>query len=196
MEQDDVKMMYEMGAVRHVRRTWEQFGGLPLANVAEHSFRMAWIAWALAIEEGADAAKVIQLCVLHDVAEVRTGDVNYLSRMYVKRDEDGAMADIFAGTAISSAVEELWTELKERSTLEAKIVKDADSLDCDLELMEAHAVGYDLLTALGDTRQQVFERLNTDSARRMFTHIYESDPHAWHKLGRNRMTAGDWQPRK
>ena len=34
---DDIDLIYEAGTLRHIDRAWRQFGGLPFANVAEHS---------------------------------------------------------------------------------------------------------------------------------------------------------------
>ncbi|HET9894237.1 MAG TPA: HD domain-containing protein [Streptosporangiaceae bacterium] len=189
----DTIFLYELGTLRHVQRTWRQFGGVPYANVAEHTLRVTWIAMMIASREGADVAKVIQLALLHDVAEIRTGDVNYLSRLYADRHEDEAISDMVNGTSLESDLAKLWEELKLRESLEAKIVKDADALDCDLELRESEAVGVSLLGALRETRDRAFARLYTDTARKLFALIYSTDPHSWHVDGKNRMTAGDWK---
>ena len=59
---------------------------------------------AIARREGADGARCAQLALVHDVAETRTGDVHYLSRMYVERREDEALRDAVAGTSLESDV--------------------------------------------------------------------------------------------
>ncbi len=104
-----------------------------------------------------------------------------------------AIRDMISGTSLESDLAKLWEELKLQESLEAKIVKDADTLDCDLELRESDAVGTSLLTALRETRDRAASRLYTDTARRLFGLIYSTDPHSWHVSGKNRMTAGDWK---
>jgi 5'-deoxynucleotidase YfbR-like HD superfamily hydrolase len=191
---NDVKFLFEMGSLRHVQRTWRQFGGVPYANVAEHTLRVAWIAMILAEREDADSAKVLKLAMIHDIPEIRTGDVNYMSRMYADRHEDEALEDMVQGTDIQAEILYLWREFDARETLESRIVKDADTLDCDLELKESEAVGYSLLSVLSETRDRAYGKLYTKSARALFDEIYAADPHRWHKDAKNRMTTGDWRP--
>ncbi len=189
----DTELLYELGTLRQVARAWVQFGNdQRLANVAEHSLRVIWLALTLAKHEAADTAKVVQLALVHDLAETRTGDVNYVTRMYVDRDETQAMQDAVRDTAIERDVAALWEEYRAQLTLESQIVKDADNLDCDLELMECTSRGLDFETTLRETRKRVRAQLRTETARRMFEQIYETDPHSWHLGAKNRLTAGDW----
>lgn len=187
----DVELLHEIGSLRRVARTWVQFTGAGMANVAEHTLRVAWIAMAIARREGADGARCAQLALIHDVAETRTGDVHYLSRMYVERREDEALRDVVAGTSLADDVEALWAEYHAQESLEARVVKDADNLDCDLELTETPDAA--LVTSLRPTRDRVRDKLHTDTARALFDAIYADDPHAWHTTAPNRMVAGDWR---
>ena len=192
----DAQLFFELGSMRHVARTWRQFGGIPFANNAEHSFRVAWIAWLLAEREGADSGKVVQMALMHDIGEIRSVDVNYLSRQYTARDESRAISDTVSLTSLEESVTALWSEMESRSTLEAKIVKDADALDCDFELHETAATGYRLSDVLHETRIAARERLYTAAARELWDALYASDPHAWHTQGPNRLTTGDWRARQ
>ncbi len=186
----DVELLHEVGSLRRVARTWAQFTGAPMANVAEHTLRVAWIAMAIARREGGDAGRVVQLALVHDLAETRTGDVHYLSRMYVERREDDALRDAVLGTSLQEDAGALWDEYHAMGSLEARIVKDADNLDCDLELTEVGDTGF--TASLAETRRRVRDKLHTDTARALFDAIYADDPHAWHTTGPNRLTAGDW----
>ena len=42
----------------------------------------------------ADVARVVMLCLFHDVPEARTGDLNYVNKKYVKADEEKAVNDL------------------------------------------------------------------------------------------------------
>src|SRR5665213_1181412 len=189
----DIDMLYEIGTLRHVNRTWRQFGGSDFANVAEHMFRVAWLAMVIAKQEGGDVGKSVCMALAHDLGETRTGDANYLSKMYVAHNEFDAVKHSTAGTSIQDYVTALWIEYEERESLEAKIVKDADNLDCDLELAEEAARGSCISKSLAPTREAVFQKLFTPTARRLYEEIQRSDPHRWHLTGRNRLTAGDWK---
>jgi putative hydrolase of HD superfamily len=191
----DISLLYELGTLRHVTRTWRQFGGGSFANVAEHSFRVAWLSMIIATHERADIGRTVRIALVHDLPETRVGDSNYLTRMYMSHNEDDALMHSTAGTCLEQDAGALWQEYRERVTLESKIVKDADNLDCDLELVEEGARGNRIGETLAPTRAAVYEKLYTDTARRMFECIQKSDPHTWHIQGRNRLTAGDWQIR-
>ncbi|MCL2001995.1 HD domain-containing protein [Candidatus Saccharibacteria bacterium] len=189
----DVKFLFEMGTLRHVARTWNQFGGLPLANDAEHTFRTAMIAWFLAKQEGADVGHVMKMALVHDMSETRVGDVHYLSRLYVKRDEAGAVRDQTEGVSVGQEMRELAEEYEERETLAAKVLKDADMLDIEIELMESIARGEFMGEIIHKKRAALREKLHTKTAKRFFDVIRVSNPHDWHTEGKNRFTAGDWK---
>jgi 5'-deoxynucleotidase YfbR-like HD superfamily hydrolase len=188
----DISFLYEVGTLRHVARTWKQFGGLDMSNVAEHSFRVAWISLVLATRENADVGRCLEIALIHDLPEARTGDVNYMHRIHTVRNEDSALADALEDTAAKARLWDAWHEWSKRETLEARIVYDADNLDCDFELREQEDRGSRLPGKLAPTRDAVRMKLYTDSARQMFDDVKNSDPHDWHLASRNRLTAGDW----
>jgi putative hydrolases of HD superfamily len=111
--------------------------------------------------------------------------------MYVERREDDALADAVAGTSLQEDVRALWDEYHAMASPEARIVKDADNLDCDLELTETPDAA--LVASLAPTRARVRDKLHTDTARALYDAIYADDPHAWHTTAPNRMVAGDWR---
>jgi putative hydrolase of HD superfamily len=191
----DINFLFEMGNIRFIARTWSRFLHSDLSNLAEHHFRVFWIAMIIAArEQNVDTGKLAKLCLLHDIAESRTGDVDYLSRQYVERNEELGIKDMLAGTPIEEEFLALWREYEDRETLEARIAKDADNIDVDLELAEQEANGSQLKRSLMVARARVAEsKLYTETARELYRQIQNSDPHAWHMLGRNRHTSGDWK---
>ena len=77
----DTDLLFEIGAIRHINRMWQRFGNPDFANLAEHHFRVSWTAMVLAKRHGkADLAKVLQLALIHDIGESRTGDVDYVAK--------------------------------------------------------------------------------------------------------------------
>lgn len=191
----DINFLYEMGNIRLIDRMWRRFHTKDFANLAEHHFRMFWIAMIIAAnEKGADAGKVAKMVMVHDIAESRAGDVDYLSRQYVTRNEELAIQDMLGGTSLETEFLELWEEYEKRESLESKIVKDADNLDVDLELQEQGVKANPISAELKPNRDFVAaNRLYTDTAKRLIKEIYATNPHDWHTKGRNRLNSGDWR---
>lgn len=191
----DLEFLFEIGTMRFIQRTWKQFLNPDVANLAEHTMRVIWIALVLAKMEGvADTGKVIKMALAHDVSETRTGDVHYVSRLYTDRHEDKAIADTFAGSSLADEFLPLLHEYEERQSIEAKIVKDADTIDVDMEMRERHAQGEGIYDALVPARLATKGALLlTESGRTLWSQVYESNPHDWHVKGANRFTQGDWE---
>lgn len=185
--------MFEMGCMRYIPRTWQQFLNKDFASLAEHSFRVAWTAMIIAAHEGADTGKTVKMALLHDLGESRTGDAHYVARLYVQRNEELAIEDIFKGSSLEKEFAALRKEYEERKTLEAKIAKDADVLDIDLELREQAARGYALPPQWAKMRKIAAQQLFTKTARTFWKAIQHANPHDWHAYGRNRFTDGDWK---
>ena len=72
----------EVGMLRHTPRNGYAFLGSGRENVAEHSYRVSVLGYALARLAGADPARVAFLCLFHDLHEARTGDFNYVNHRY------------------------------------------------------------------------------------------------------------------
>jgi putative hydrolase of HD superfamily len=174
---------------------WRRFLRADFANLAEHHFRMFWIAMIIAAhEKDVDTGKLAKLVLIHDIAESRTGDVDYLARQYVERNEELGIHDMLGGTAIEKEFLALWEEYETRETLEAKIAKDADNLDVDFELAEQAASGVPLRGKWQLMRDHVSEnKLYTNTAKEIFAELQKADPHQWHLQGRNRLSSGDWK---
>ncbi|HEY1835706.1 MAG TPA: HD domain-containing protein [Candidatus Saccharimonadales bacterium] len=194
--EQDVNFLFEMGNIRHIQRMWQRFNTPQLANLAEHHFRVFWIALVIASREGnADTGKIAKMAILHDIAESRTGDVDLLSRQYVERNEELGIQDILEGTELEKEFYALWQEYEARDSLEAKIVKDADNLDVDFELTEQAATGSTLSANTHETREFVAaNKLYTKTARELYSQLKEANPHAWWRDSRrNRRNSGNWR---
>ena len=191
----DVEFLFEVGCMRYVDRVWRQFHMPEAANVGEHLFRVAWIALTLARYEGkGNHEKILKMAITHDLSESRTGDANYLSRQYVERYEYRAVTDMFENTAHSEMVV-LMKEYEARESFEAKVVKDADNLDVELELREFASRGH-TTPALWKKRraENVRPKLFTASAKKFWDAIATANPHDWHSKSKsNRHNSGDWK---
>lgn len=191
----DLDFFYEIGCLRHIQRTWRQFLNPDFQNLTEHILRVTWVALTIARYEGVDnAEKIMKMALVHDLSESRSVDSNYISRQYVERFEEAAIKDTMAGTALFEEFLSIWREYEERTCIEAKIVKDADTLDVDLELKEQEFRGIRLGDDTLAGRQYVAQhKLFTETAKEFFYAIQESNPNDWHVKGKNRFTSGDWK---
>lgn len=191
----DLQFIYEIGCLRYIPRAWKQFFGPDFANLAEHHLRVVWIAMLLAKHEGqGDVGKIVKMALVHDVSESRTGDVHFVSRMYTKRNEKLAIKDIFKDTALEKEMVTLWHEYEKYKSIEAQIVKDADTLDVDFELQEQEMKGVKHVKVWKDERlSRLGKKFYTTSAKKIWQAVLKSEPSDWHKHARSRVNAGDWK---
>jgi putative hydrolase of HD superfamily len=190
----ELMFIYEIGTLRHVKRTWEQFLAPGFANVAEHTFRVMWLALMIARnEQQGDEAKIIKMSLLHDLPEARCGDVHHISRRYTKRDEHKAIQDMFGNLEKNEDLQQLYEEYEKRESIESKIVKDADNLDVDLEIAEQDAKGNKFRELYEDNRETVAKDYYTETAKKLYKLIVKSNPHQWQKFARSRFNEGDWK---
>jgi len=169
--------LFETQMLKRTPRTGYQFLGHGAETVAEHSFGAVALAFALARLNGrADLARTLKLALFHDLAEARTGDLNYLNKRYAEVDEDRAMADATAGLTFSPELEETWREWRTGETLEARLAADADQLDMVLELRRLQTLGS---TQARDWLHYAQKRLKTPEGRALFEEIVRTDPERW-----------------
>ncbi len=119
----------EVGMLRHTPRTGYQFLGTGSENVAEHSHRVAVIGFVLAKMAGADIARTVFLCLFHDLAEARTGDFNYVNRIYNTTNARLALSHATEGTGLQEDILDFWDELEGYASQESLLAHDADQLD-------------------------------------------------------------------
>lgn len=193
----DIELLYELNCLRFIPRAWVQMFGPSFSNLAEHHLRVIWLALLIAkYEKKGDTGKIAKMALVHDVSESRTGDVNYIGRLYVKRNQDAAINDTFKDTAIGKEMVDLWREYEKHESIEAQIVKDADWLDVDLELKEQITKGETHLLNWKIERVKMLQRFHTKSAKKLFKSIWQSEPSDWYIHAKNRFTHGDFKPRK
>lgn len=184
MNRRDIEFLFEIGSMRNVPRGWQQHVGIPCANNLEHSFRVVFLALILARMEGLkNEEKIIKMALVHDLAETRTTDLSYVQKVYVSADEEAAARDLFDNTSLVDLNKDVLAEYERRETIEAKIVKDADNLDIDLEQKELEERGSLLPKKWKKFRRLIRdEKLYTESAKKLWDHLQKADVADWHML--------------
>ncbi|MGE5297687.1 MAG: HD domain-containing protein [Acidobacteriaceae bacterium] len=179
---NDLDFLYELGTLRNMRRGWHQHVMLPTASVMEHTLRVIWLAIIIGKMENADLDKITRMALVHDLTESRTSDHSYVEKVYVKENDELAARDIFEGTSLTD-YEEAWNQFESRESIEAKIVKDADNLDVDLEMRELEEQGSKLPKKWAQSRKLIREtKLYTESAKKIWDEIQTSDVSNWHLI--------------
>ena len=125
-----INFLFEVGTARNILRSHHQLIKNSNDTIASHSFRTAIIGLVLAgLEKVKNKDEVFKMCLLHDLAELRTGDANFINKHYLVQDEKKAIEDqwdkIIGGREIIS----LLKEYNQKKTKEAIVAKDADILD-------------------------------------------------------------------
>jgi putative hydrolase of HD superfamily len=162
--------------LRFTPRTGYQFLGSGKENVAEHSFRAAVIGWALARMTGADAPRTALICLFHDLHEARTGDFNYVNRIYNTTLPRKALEDATFGTGLADDVLSFWDELENNASPEAKLAHDADTLELILNLKRELDLGN---KSAAEWLRHALRRLHTPAGRELAPVIAETDHNAW-----------------
>jgi putative hydrolases of HD superfamily len=172
-----INFFFEMGMLKKTPRSGSQFLGSGRESVADHSFRMAMIGFALARMDGSvDPFKVVCMCLVHDLPEARTGDQNYVNKRYVTVDEAGAIADLAKSLPFGDELKELLKEYRDSETAEARLVHDADQLDLILELKEQKDLGNSYAEKWIYFARQ---RLITEIAKEIAEEILTTDSTDW-----------------
>ena len=123
----------------NTRHSWTSSGRHE--SVAEHSWRLALMAMLLGEQfSDLDMNKVIKMCLIHDLGEAVTGDIP----AFVKTEKDEAVESRAVSGLFDTLPEpyhteltQLFAEMEERKTPEAKLYKALDKLEALIQHNEA-----------------------------------------------------------
>src|SRR3989344_6262581 len=188
MKKRDLEFLFEIGSLRNIPRAWIQHLGVRCASNLEHTMRVVFLALLIARREGkGDENTIMRMALVHDLPETRTADLAYVHKEYSKTDEASAARDLFAGPAFED-LEEVLTKYEKRDSIEAKIVKDADNLDIDIELKEYEEQGHKLPAKWRRMRKFVRDKkLYTKTAKKLWDEVQKANVSQWH------MDANKWK---
>ncbi|MEM9290914.1 MAG: HD domain-containing protein [Acidobacteriota bacterium] len=132
-------LLLEVQSLDRVPRAGYILRGIPDAeSVSEHSWHLAFLVWILADSEPTvDASRAIPMALLHDVAEVRFGDIprtaaRYLGEGVKGQAESRAMKEILA--PLGDRSQELFDEYRRGESPEARFVKACDKLQLMIKI--------------------------------------------------------------
>lgn len=136
---DLVDLLLELQILDRVPRSGYVLRGVhDPESVTEHSWHVLFLVWALGARiDGIDLQRAVEIALVHDLAELRVGDLprtasHYFPEGAKKSAEMAAMEDVLAPVADRAL--SLYREYQEAATPEARLVKACDKLQLMLKV--------------------------------------------------------------
>lgn len=171
----------EAGQLKRVKRSGWWLAGIPVPeSVADHVTRAMMIGHILADLENADSGRVLLLILYHDLPEARLNDGHKIASRYI--DYKPLELKVFKEQmrkigALGSFLVKLFANKKE--SLERKIAKDADLLECVIQGKEYFDQGFKQTTEWFSDKTRY---LHTKSAKKLYnTIVSDWDSTHWRK---------------
>ena len=175
--EDIANFLFEVGMLNKTPRTGFQFLGSGKESVAEHILRTIFIGYALCkLEPDVDECRVLKICLMHDLPEARTGDMNYVSKKYVTVDEKKAVRELTDTLIFGDDIKGAIDEFNGKETRESLLAHDADQLALILQLKEYGDLGNKYSK---EWIEFALKRLHTDTAKKLADKILKTDSSAW-----------------
>jgi len=178
------------------RTGWQLRGIAEPESVADHSWGTAYLCLLFASLSGVDHCRAVEMAVVHDLAEARTGDVaTRVAEMddpdvrRAKRERESEAMDALLADVEGAVVRELWEEYEAAASETARFVRDMNMIDmCTQAFRYERDRRYDEESTRdqfeGWTRMEEFfattePRIGTATGRRLFEIVrgwYDSLP--------------------
>ena len=169
--------LFEVGMLNKTPRTGFQFLGSGKESVAEHILRTLFIGYSLCkLDPSVDELKVLRMCLVHDLPEARTGDMNYMYKKYVTVDEEKAVRELTENLPFGDEIKSVLAEFNGKKTRESLLAHDADQLGLILLLKEYGDLGNKYSREWLD---YAVRRLCTDEGRKLADAVLRTDWTQW-----------------
>jgi len=170
-------LLFEAKILKEIPRSGFHFLGVGNESVAEHSFCITFIAYVMSqMETNIDPLKLITMCLVHDLPEAKTGDLNYVQKNYVTADENKAVKETTMDLPFGPSMAGLIKEFRDGQSAEAKLARDADHLAFILELKALSDIGFD---PPKKWLPIVLTRLETKTGKKLAKGIIKTEWDAW-----------------
>jgi len=177
-----VNMSEEEGSIRFLkiagrlkkeyRRGWIEKAGIENPeSVADHTFRTALLAMLLGDSRNLDTEKMIKMALIHDIGESIVGDItpsNVEKLKDKKIVENAAIIRIFnnLSTKVREDYLKLWNELRSGTSIEARLVSEADKLEMAIQASDYEEDGFSKI-ALFDFKLYAKNQIRDEQILRM-----------------------------
>ena len=150
-----LELLLELQTLDRVQRSGFVLRGVAdPESVTEHSWHVLFLVWALGERvPGVDAARAVEIALVHDLAELRVGDLPRTAGRYFpagakRAAETAAMDEILA--PLPERARRLYAEYQESASLEARLVKACDKLQLMLKVAVYESWGSGALAEFWD----------------------------------------------
>ena len=127
-----LELLHTAGQLKDTTRHCYTPGGRH-ESVAEHSWRLALMAFWLRDEfPELDMNRVVQMCLIHDLGEAFTGDIPVFDKTAADEEREEQLLFSWVDTmpeSLRTDMRQLYREMEERATPEAKLYKALDGLE-------------------------------------------------------------------
>jgi len=169
--------IFEAGILSKTPRSGLWFLGTGEQSVSEHLLRTAYIAYALAyLTPKADRNKIVLMAIFHDLGEGRTSDLNYVHQRYGRLSESHAIDDLAKTIPFGPEIKKLYQEEQARTSLEARLTKDADQLEWLATMREEEMKGNAKAKKWAEI---TFRRLKTSAGKKIGSFLMKTHPDGW-----------------
>ncbi len=142
-------VVHKAGKLKTTARTgWAIKGVSNVESVADHCWRVSFLATLLADEFGLDKTKVTIMSIFHDIGEASIGDIRWEQGKEVignkerKHDDElDAVKTLFKDDPNLQQYVDLYSEFNDKITPEAKFVKGLDKLEMAMQALEYEQQG-------------------------------------------------------
>ena len=169
--------LFEVGMLSRTPRSGYQFLGSGSESVAEHILRTAFVGYTLCKMDGSlDELRVLKMCILHDLPEARTGDMNYVNKKYVAVDEAKAVREVTDELIFGDDIRSVIEDFNAQETRESLVVRDADQIALILQLKECGDLGNKYSD---EWISFALRRLVTENGKKLADRIIKTDSSQW-----------------
>lgn len=176
-------LIEQAGTLLQMPRSHVRTLGNAFDTIASHCYHVSIMAYCIARMEGLsheDGMKALAIGSFHDLAEGRMADLDFISKNYMRDNEEKAIKDQFRNVDFGKDLEELLEEYNERKSPIAKCVKDADQL-------AQMYMEWTLMWRGNKLAQRWFEGdfaaripyFHTESGKQLAFELRESNPNEW-----------------
>lgn len=157
------------------RSGWLRSGVLQPESVADHSWGTAILCLLFGDYYGIDASRALQIAVVHDAAEVITGDIAATPELLASAEkvaeksagEAEAISTMFP-TEATAHLTALWEEYEQSHSREALVVRDLNLLDMALQALLYTSEARRTTQSLSQFLNSAGERLHLPESRAIF----------------------------
>ena len=170
-------LLFQASILKHLPRSGYHFLGAGQESVAEHCFSTTFIAFVMThLEAGLNGWRLVSMCLVHDLLEARTGDLNTVHKSYVTANHALALEDTVRDQVCGQSLAELIEEFETGESREAQLARDADQIAFIIDLKKLSDVCY---RPPRKWLPPIMKRIKTDLGQKLARSIMDTDSDRW-----------------